>query len=294
MSYVNGTTHYNLPQTVGSDKRDWSDTNKAYADIDAAIYSANEDVDGLQSRVTTAEENIGTLQENVNTNTTNIASLTGRVTTNEQGILTNKNDITDLRNDSEDIITAYNEADATSDHAYAVGDYFIYNNVLYRCTVAIAVGDTIVPNTNCFATNVTTEIKNRWRFYKYPFTADNLTSLLTAVANAASLYDTMTPEKQALSTCVICNDTAPYTVFMRSSTQMWYRGTDGYKHLTIQFMTVDPATGFRNINVQNNTENNAGSCTVVRMQASGNTIETTGVYSIIIKGNVLIIGVPVD
>lgn len=43
MSYANGTTHYNLPQTVGSDKRDWSDTNQAFADIDSAIYSAGED-----------------------------------------------------------------------------------------------------------------------------------------------------------------------------------------------------------------------------------------------------------
>lgn len=43
MSYAVGTTHYNLPQTQGTDKRDWADTNQAFADIDAAIYGAETD-----------------------------------------------------------------------------------------------------------------------------------------------------------------------------------------------------------------------------------------------------------
>ena len=56
------------------------------------------------------------------------------------------------------MICAYNEPTATSTHAYSVGDYFIYNDVLYRATAIIGVGDTIVPDTNCTSTNVTTEI----------------------------------------------------------------------------------------------------------------------------------------
>lgn len=56
------------------------------------------------------------------------------------------------------MICAFNEASATSTHAYAVGDYFIYNDVLYRAIQSIAIGDTIVPDTNCTTTNVTTEI----------------------------------------------------------------------------------------------------------------------------------------
>lgn len=45
MSYENGTPNYNLPQTVGSDKRDWSDTNQAFADLDAAVKRAVDDAD---------------------------------------------------------------------------------------------------------------------------------------------------------------------------------------------------------------------------------------------------------
>ena len=52
------------------------------------------------------------------------------------------------------------EASATSAHAYAVGEHFIYNDTLYRATAAIAIGDTITPGTNCVATNVMTEVES--------------------------------------------------------------------------------------------------------------------------------------
>lgn len=158
MSYVNGTTHYNLPQTVGTDKRDWTDTNQAFAEIDSAIHTAvttaetgatniqalQADVNALDTRVTSAEADIAT-------NTTNIGLINTKVNTIDA-------DIADVRQDAEDMICAYNEATATSSHAYAIDDYFIYNDVLYKVTAPIAIGGTIVPNTNCKATNVTTEI----------------------------------------------------------------------------------------------------------------------------------------
>lgn len=40
MSYRVGTPNYNLPQTEGTDKRDWSDTNQAFLAIDTAIKNA--------------------------------------------------------------------------------------------------------------------------------------------------------------------------------------------------------------------------------------------------------------
>lgn len=158
MSYANGTTHYNLPQTVGTDKRDWADPNQAFADIDAAIYGAVQDtaqaaldIDALEGRMDTAEQGIST-------NTGNIAGLDTRLTTAEGAITSQGAQITDTRQDLEDMICAYNEASATSTHAYSIRDYFIYNDVLYRATASIGIGDTIVPDTNCATTNVTTEL----------------------------------------------------------------------------------------------------------------------------------------
>lgn len=55
MSYTNGTTHYNLPLTQGSDKRDWSDTNQAFEDLDAAVYQASSDATGALSAAQSAQ-----------------------------------------------------------------------------------------------------------------------------------------------------------------------------------------------------------------------------------------------
>lgn len=159
MSYANGTQFYNLPQTVGTDKRDWFDTNSAFAAIDAALHSAvtgqasdAEAIATINGKLATDEADIAALQTKGNTHDSQIAAL--QTTVNTQA-----SQIQDVRQDAEDMITANNEgAAATSTRAYAIGDYFIYNDVLYKATAAIAIGDTIVPNTNCEATNVDTEL----------------------------------------------------------------------------------------------------------------------------------------
>lgn len=158
MSYTNGTTHYNLPLTTGADKRDWSDTNQAFSDVDAALYGAVQDTAQAELDIDALETRMDTAEQNISTNTGNIAGLDTRLTTAEGAITSQGAQITDTRQDLEDMICAYNEASATSTHAYAIGDYFIYNDVLYKATQAIAIGDTIVPDTNCSTTNVTTEL----------------------------------------------------------------------------------------------------------------------------------------
>lgn len=158
MAYVNGTTHYNLPQTVGTDKRDWADTNQAFADVDAALYSATEDVADAQTEINSLKGRMDTAETNITTNTSDIAALDTRLTTAEGAITAQGSQISDVKQDTEDMICAYNEASATSTHVYEIGDYFIYNDVLYRATQQIAISDTIVPDTNCTTTNITTEL----------------------------------------------------------------------------------------------------------------------------------------
>ena len=161
MSYANGTTHYNLPLTVGTDKRDWSDTNQAFSDVDAALHTAAESASTTASGLSTLDNQIngtGGIDSRVTDNTTNIGLVEGRVTTLEGSVTGLGTDISDVRRDVEDMISAYNEPTATSTHAYSENDYFIYNDVLYKATTSIAIGDTIVPNTNCSATNVSSEL----------------------------------------------------------------------------------------------------------------------------------------
>lgn len=60
MSYLTGTTHFNLPQTAGTDKRDWADTNQAFADVDAALYQASQDASTAISDASTAQTTANT------------------------------------------------------------------------------------------------------------------------------------------------------------------------------------------------------------------------------------------
>lgn len=55
MSYAQGTPNFNLPQTQGSDKRDWTDTNQAFADLDAAVGNNTSDVALALSTAQTAQ-----------------------------------------------------------------------------------------------------------------------------------------------------------------------------------------------------------------------------------------------
>lgn len=55
MSYANGTPNYNLPQTVSTDKRDWSDTNTAFLAVDAALKSASDNATQADGKADAAQ-----------------------------------------------------------------------------------------------------------------------------------------------------------------------------------------------------------------------------------------------
>lgn len=158
MSYATGTTHYNLPQTVGSDKRDWTDTNQAFSDIDAAIYGAAQGASAATSAIETINGQIETITAAQAVDEGNISTLAGKVSTLESTVGTQGAAIADVRRDLQDNIESNHEASATSTHAYDIGDTFYYNDVLYKATAQIAIGGTIVPTTNCTAVTVMSEL----------------------------------------------------------------------------------------------------------------------------------------
>lgn len=160
--FTEGTQNFNLPLYHGTDKPAWTDTNEGYAAIDESVGLAVATVEGIDTRVSTVEAEISdpttgidaqlaSVKEDVTTLSGDVGALSGSVS----GL---QAEINDVRADCEDMITSNHEATATSSKRYEVGQYFIYNDVLYKCTVQINQGDTIVPNTNCEATNVMTEM----------------------------------------------------------------------------------------------------------------------------------------
>lgn len=160
MGSTNFTTHYDIPLPLGSDKTTPMDYNESMQAVDTALFEAH-------GNAASAVAGLEITNGNVAQNADDIVALEERMTTAEGTLVTQGNainnlvlDVADVRADGQDMICAYKEATAQSTHAYSVGDYFIYNDVLYVATELIAVGDTIVPDTNCTTTNTTTEIKD--------------------------------------------------------------------------------------------------------------------------------------
>lgn len=94
MSHTNQTTHYNLPQFIGTDTPGWlTDVNAGYAAIDSAIYQRESDIatntgnitantasiTALGTRMTNAESDITSLQTDVDADEVVIAGHTSAI-----------------------------------------------------------------------------------------------------------------------------------------------------------------------------------------------------------------------
>ena len=66
------------------------------------------------------------------------------------------------------------ESTSTASQNYAVGDYLVYNGILYSVTAAISVGESLTPGTNISATSAGAELttlKNGLTYKEYTITA---------------------------------------------------------------------------------------------------------------------------
>lgn len=159
MAYTNETTHYGIPLPLGSDLTTPMDYNESMQDVDTALFESKTDSSSALQKANQLQQDLATTNGNVTAVTGRVTTLEGTVTTQGQSILQNTQDISDVRADALDMIEAKDEGTAqVASVAVAKGEYFRYNDVLYIATQTIGVGDTIVPNTNCRATNVGTEL----------------------------------------------------------------------------------------------------------------------------------------
>lgn len=158
--YEHGTAHFNLPQTVGTDKRDWLDTNQAFADVDAALYTASETASSTASALSGLSQTVAGIQGDVTDIQQDVSEIDGRVTQQGSAITGLTTRVDDVKADALDMICAVDEGTAqVATVAVTEGKYFRYNDVLYIATANINIGDSIIPNTNCRATNVATELE---------------------------------------------------------------------------------------------------------------------------------------
>lgn len=158
MSSTNFTTHYGIPTPLGTDLTTPMDYNIAAEAVDTALFGAVTDAANASQSAQEAISDVASISDTVSSIQTDLTQEKAKIVSLQTRMTSAENEIDDVRADSSDMITAYNEPTATSTHAYAIGDFFIYNNTLYKATAAIAIGDTIVPDTNCTTTNVSSEI----------------------------------------------------------------------------------------------------------------------------------------
>lgn len=174
MSHTNSTTNYELSQFLGSDKPAWLvdyngdmlkiDTQmKANADAAAEVagdvseLQAEIGSEGLTGRMTQAENDIDALETAVGSVElpTTAQTLTGAIA-ELKGVNDDQN--TAIGNNATAIAQAVGNISGVSQLAYTianvydstatydVGDYAINANTLYKCTTAIAVGETFDPS----------------------------------------------------------------------------------------------------------------------------------------------------
>lgn len=159
MASTNFTTHYSIPLPLGTDLTTPMDYNEAAEEIDTALFGAVTDAGNASEAAGEAVNTANTASAAVDAIGADLALEKAKIVQLQTRMTAAENDIDDVYTDVTDMITAYKEPSATSTHAYAIGDYFIYNETLYKATAAITVGATIVPNTNCETTNVSSELK---------------------------------------------------------------------------------------------------------------------------------------
>ena len=70
-------------------------------------------------------------------------------------------DETYTKSETSNLIVAAIETGLTATANYAIGDYMIYDNALYRAITAISIGDTLTEDENIVETNVTDELKTK-------------------------------------------------------------------------------------------------------------------------------------
>ena len=161
MSYENGTIHYNLPQTVDEDKRDWFDTNEAFANIDSAIHTAEQTAEGNAEQIVIANAEITSLKDRMDTAESDIDNAEAGIDTLNEAVGTMNTRIARNLQDIFDMICTSQEDTAIVSKAsgYNAGDYFIYNETLWVVTHAMTYGAQIVPDTNCQSCSLTDLIK---------------------------------------------------------------------------------------------------------------------------------------
>ncbi len=163
MAYTNETTHFGFPLPLGTDLTVPMDYNESLEAADASLFEAQTNAAGAVgtagNALTVANEAKTEAQSATATANSATATANAAATAANEAVAA----VAEAKDDALDMICAVVEETATAQYKHeptkgGLNYYFRYNDILYKTTAVINVGETIVPNTNCAATNVATEI----------------------------------------------------------------------------------------------------------------------------------------
>lgn len=212
MSYTNGTPFLNLPQTIGSDHRDWFDTNEPFLDLDNKMKTLWDDsgstasaIDALQELTATLQTDLTTLSGTVNTHTSALSTINEALVL-INGTLATLNTSVATKFDSAGIADPYD-----ADHGiYAIGDVVTYNGQRYVCSTAVTAAEPFDAD-KWTAEDVQTVIDS----IKLSLTVKSVVAEGTTVAdkltNLATVFSSLTNEQKHNSKLVLGSSVLSYS-----------------------------------------------------------------------------------
>ena len=182
----------------------------------------------------------------------------GANTTNIGQIATNTTAISQTR-----AMIAGTESSSTASQGYTAGDYFIYNNNLYRATATISQGGTITPNTNCVSVQLGSELETKAPLASPAFTGTPTAPTATSTTNNTQIATTAFVQTAVTSLVNTATGTIATT---GTSATVSYTGTlvSAYATMGGSIVQVDMAVGASSVTFSTaNKPSSAVTCTVV-------------------------------
>ena len=155
MASTNKTTNYELSQFIEADRPAWlTDYNEDMRTVDSIMKAISDVASGASGSISELADRMSTAEGNITTNTNDIATLDARADSLEAQAQSTAGTIANIQTEQTaqnlgiEAATelGYNLArpyDSAS--TYAVGDYVLFQNTLYKCITAVATGEVFDP-----------------------------------------------------------------------------------------------------------------------------------------------------
>lgn len=163
MASTNQTTHYGLPQYIGTDQAEWTDTNTPFAEVDSDLYTAKQNADSalagiddvalelndLKVSVLGLQSSILGLRTDVNFNTANITNAMNDIDALEIDVAKLKLDVTDLvvseLPKKIDTFSGVVEDEQQTSYTAVTADGIAYDETNNQLLLKVDGADTVIP-----------------------------------------------------------------------------------------------------------------------------------------------------